>query len=237
MKVSIKNVLFQSILDNKWVEVDYVNSKGENTNYYIGIIDIDPNLGRIYCEIFNAYKNHMLENKSTENFINFKGIKKATELTQSYFKTPESLFSKIQDDGGVSQFLETDKYDNNILKYLSDAYELDTDPYLKDTICLPGIDLKTLAFEKKVALSQENFNLLLDNVFKKDSQDSQRIYKKTDLAINSFSIDINGKQYVVAYRCLCLNFKDKTLVMSPKSNINKSFLIEEDKKSNIGNVS
>lgn len=234
MKISIKNVIYQSILDNKWIEIEYVNSKKETTNYYIGITDINPLNGKISCEIFNAYKNRMLENKDDKNFIYASGIKKAYCLDQSYFESPRELLDKIQKDEKLSVFLEVDKFDNNILRYLSDAYELDNDPYLKESVVLPGIDLKALAYEKKVKLSDENFAILLDKVFKRDAYDSEKIFRKSDLAINSYSIDIRDKQYVVAYRSLYLNFKNKTLQMSPKSKINKSFLVEEDKKVTLG---
>lgn len=234
MKISVKNIIYQAILDNKWIEIDYVNKNKEETNYYIGIKDINPLNGRITCEIFNAYKNKMLENKNENNFIYASGIKSARQLDQSYFETPDSLIEKIHSDDILSMFLEVDKFDNDILRYLSDAYELDNDPYLRESIVLPGIDLRTLAAENKVKLSDENFSLLLNSVFKKNSSDSNRIFRKSDLAINSFSIDMNGKQYVVAYRSLYLNFKDKTLQLSPKSTINKSFLIEEDKKVTLG---
>ena len=207
MKISIKNVIYQSILDNKWIEIDYVNSKKEETNYYIGITDIDPKSGKISCEIFNAYKNHLLENKNDKNFIYASGIKSARELDQSYFETPTDLVEKIQKNEDLALFLEVERFDNNILRYLSDAYELDNDPYLKESVILPGIDLKTLAKENKVQLSDENFYELLNKVFKKDSYDSEKIFKKSDLAINSYSIDIKGKQYVVAYRSLYLNLE------------------------------
>ena len=70
----------------------------------------------------------------------------------------------------------------------------------------------------------------MDKVFKKPKYEAEQINRYQTLAINKFSIDINGKQYVVAYRTLTLNFKNKTLKMSDKSFINKSFILSEEKR-------
>ena len=97
-----------------------------------------------------------------------------------------------------------------------------------------GIDTHVLTESGKYRLDDKQFNILLEKVFKKPKYEAEIINRYQILAINKFSIDINDKQYVVAYRGLTLNFKDKTLKMSQKSSINKSFLINEDKKITLG---
>ena len=232
MKQSIKTTLYQAILDNKWVEIDYVNKNQEETNFYIGIKGINPKNNSIVCDIFNPYKSTKILNdnlKQKDLSISFSGIKKAEVLDQSYYETPKDLLKSIDNQDLIKEYLEVDKLDNDILHYLSDAYQLDNDPYLKDTVMLPGIDLNTLSKNRKCKLDDEQFATLLDKVFKKEKGDNSKIYRKQDLAINSFSIDINGKQYVVAYRKLSLDFKSRTLMMAESTTINKSFLIEEKK--------
>lgn len=232
MKQSIKNTLYQAILENKWVEIDYVNKNNEGTSFYIGIKDIDAKKNIITCDIFNPFKSESLLNENLNKKdlrISYTGIKKAEVLEQSYYESPKLLIDAIEQNNLLKEYLEVEQFDNNILHYLADAYQLDNDPYLKDTIMLPGVDLKSLAENKKYELDAKQFAIILEEVFKKERNDTSRIYRKQDLAINSFSIDINGKQYVVAYHKLGLNFKNKTLVMAEHSTINKSFLIEEKK--------
>lgn len=233
MKQSIKNILYQSIRENKWVDIDYINSKNEETTFYIGIKDIDPKTEKIFCDIFNPFKSNEVLKKNENLKISYGGIKRAEVLEQSYYKSPNELIDQIDKNDLLKDFLEVEEFDNNILHYLSDAYQLDNDPYLRDTVMLPGVDTnvlhKCLEQNKKYQLNPQQFAVILDEVFKKDRNDKDRLTRKQDLAINSFSIDINGKQYVVAYHKLGLNFKDKTLVMADKSTINKSFLIEEKK--------
>lgn len=232
MKQSIKNTLYQAILENKWVEVDYVNRNNEETSFYIGIKDINAKKNTISCDIFNPFKSNSLLNANLNRkdlIISYTGIKKAEVLEQSYYESPKPLIDAIDQNDLLKEYLEVEQFDNNILHYLADAYQMDNDPYLKNTIMLPGVDLKALAENKKYELDTEQFAIILEEVFKKEHNDTSRIYRKQDLAINSFSIDINGKQYVVAYHKLGLNFKNKTLMMAEHSTINKSFLIEEKK--------
>ena len=76
---------------------------------------------------------------------------------------------------------------------------------------IPGIDVRTLLSKNEYQLDENQFKLLLDNVFKKSKFEAEKINRYVTLAINKFSIDINGKQYVVAYRPLTINFKNMTL--------------------------
>ena len=57
MKLSIKNSIYQAIIHNKWLDISYLNKKGESTTYYIGIKDIDVEKGTIVCDIFNPFKS------------------------------------------------------------------------------------------------------------------------------------------------------------------------------------
>lgn len=237
MKLSIKSTIYQAIIGDKWLDISYINRDEENTNYYIGIIDIDIIKGTITCDIFNPYKNNnCLENKSKKRlFINIEGIKHAKVLEQSYYPIPEELKLRIESDSNLSKYLEVDAMDNDILRYLSDCYRLDNDPFLKETVMINGVDRKELHKNQFYKLDDAQFEVLLNQVFKKDNKfEAEKINRFSELAINYFSIDILGKQYVVAYRRLSLNFKNRTLKIDDKTTINKSFLVEEDKKVTLG---
>ncbi len=236
MKQSIKSMIYQAILEDKWLDISYINREKVNTDYYIGIIDIDVKRGTITCDIFNPFKNNScLTDGSKRLFINIDGIQHAKILEQSYYPVPETLKKKIEDNPFLSKYLEVDTMDNNILRYLSDCYRLDNDPYLKETVMINGIDRKELHNNHFYKLDNEQFDVLLNQVFKKNNKfEAEKINRFSELAINYFSIDIQGKQYVVAYRKLSLNFKNRTLKMDDHTTINKSFLIEEDKKVTLG---
>ena len=231
MELSIKSLIYQAIIENKWLDISYVNREKEKTDYYIGIIDLNIKKGTITCDIFNPYKGNkcLLNDKGKRLFINIDGIKHAQVLEQSYYPVPEELKKKIEEDSQLSRFLEVDTMDNNILRYLSDCYKKDNDPFLKETVMINGVDRKELHNNHFYKLDDEQFDMLLNQVFKKNNKfEAEQVNRFSELAINYFSIDIQGKQYVVAYRKLSLNFKNKTLKMDDYSTINKSFLLDAD---------
>lgn len=231
MKLSVKNSIYQAIIHGKWLDISYVNKKKESTNYYIGIKDVNIDKGTITCDIFNPFKsNTVIQDSNKDTFIYISGIESASILEQSYYEVPKELITKVTTDKKVGEYLDIVNFDNNILRYLSDCYRLDNDPFLKEIVMVDGVDTHTLLANKKYKLDDKQFNTLLEKVFKKPKYEAEIINKYQTLAINKFSIDINDKQYVVAYRVLTLNFKDRTLQISDKSSINKSFLIEEEKK-------
>lgn len=235
MKLSLKNSIYQAIIHNKWLDVSYVNKKEETTYYFLGIKDINIDKGILICDIFNRAKGmEVLECGRRDLFVYIDSIKSATVLEQSYYDTPKALVDKVTTDKRVADYLEVVNFDNNILRYLSDCYRLDNDPFLKEVVMVEGIDVRTLTKTGKYQLDDKQFKVLLDKVFKTNKYEAELVNRYQTLAINKFSIDINDKQYVVAYRTLTLNFKNKTLKVSEKSSINKSFLVTEEKKVTLG---
>ncbi len=232
MKQSIRTALYQAILNNNWLDVKYKNSKDEESNFFIGINDIDIKEDKLYCEIFNCFKNN--DCIKDPHPITISKIYYAKALEQSYYPTPKPLLSRLDYDKELLAFLDVNSLDNDILRYLSECFALDNDPYVKDKVMLEGIDCEELKKEKKYQLDENQFTTLLNGLFKADYYEGEKIYRYSkDLAINEFSIDIQGKMYVVAYHSVNLNFKDRTLKMNETIKINKSFLLDEGKKATL----
>ena len=234
MKLSIKNSIYQAIIHNKWLDISYTNKEKETTKYYIGIKDLDIDKGRIACDIFNPFKSNEIMMDGRNTYIYIDRINDAIMLEQSYYETPKELINRVTSDKRIGEYLDVINFDNNILRYLSECYRLDNDPFLKEVVMVDGIDIHTLTQSGKYKLDEKQFDALLDRVFKRPKYEAEIINRFQTLAINKFSIDINDKQYVVAYRTLTLNFKNKTLKVSDKSSINKSFLVTEEKKVTLG---
>ena len=225
MQLSIKQSIYRAILENKWLNVEYVNSKKERTSFFCGIKEINIDNGRIDCDIFNCFKPHPLM-RGERNFIYLEGIQSARIIEQSFYMADSSLLKRVREDKNLFQFLEADVLQNNVLAYLSDCYRFDNDPYLDESIRLDHVDIKELKEKRRVILVQEEFDALINGLFKKTVTEAENQYRFVDLAINSFSIDIKDKQYVVAYYRLNLNFKDRCLMVEDTPIINQSFLID-----------
>lgn len=230
MNLSIKNTIYQGVIRKKWINITYLNSKKEETNFYIGVIDINVDKEIIYCDIFNPFKsNEVLENKNGVP-LKINNILTASILEHTFYKSSETLLNKFKEGNKLEDYLEVVNFDNNILRYLSDCYRLDNDPFLKEIIMIDGIDLHTLAEAGKYNLDEEQFDVVLRKIFKVPAYEAEKINRYRTLGINVFSIDYFDKEYVVAYRTLQVDFKHKTLKLSEETFINKSFLISEDKK-------
>lgn len=237
MKLSIKNSIYQAIIHGQWLAISYLNKQGVTTDYFIGIKDINIDKGIIVCDIFNPYLSNKIvqnKNKDKDTFIYINGIQNAIILEQSYYETSEALLNKVTKDKAVGNFLEVINFDNNILRYLSDCYRLDNDPFLKEIVMIDGIDIHILNQYGEYKLDDKQFNILLDRIFKKPQYELEEKNRYLTLAINKFSIDINDKQYVVAFRVLRLDLKNKILKMKDKTSINKSFLVTAEKKVTLG---
>ena len=173
MKLSLKNSIYQAIIHNKWLDVSYVNKKEETTYYFLGIKDINIEKGILICDIFNRAKGtEVLECGRRDLFVYVDSIKTATVLEQSYYDTPKALIDKVTADKRVADYLEVVNFDNNILRYLSDCYRLDNDPFLKEVVMVEGIDVRTLTKTGKYQLSNllpldlvQPFLLLIDPFF------------------------------------------------------------------------
>ncbi len=223
MFLTVKNKIYQAILSNKWLEINYINKNNEVTNFYIGITDIDPEKNTIKCYLFNAFKQDKLKNDGSI-VLHIDKIKNCEINENTFFKTPTTLKEKISK---IENFFELNSFDNNILEYLHECYVLDNDPCLKNSITLEGLDLNKFLIKKELKLCDEDFRKIIDNLFKnnlKQVENQNRSF--VTLCINLFSIDLNSKQYVVAYKEVYLDFATKTLSIANNVSINKTFLID-----------
>jgi hypothetical protein len=234
MRLTPLQTIYQAVLARKWVDVTYGRKDDQRTRFFICVKDIEPKTGKIFCEVFNPFKSNKAVEDSRDIFIYANKILKASVIDQSFYFLDDSFAKRIESDPTLLAYLGADTFDNNILCYLSDCYKYDNDPYLKDKLVLPGVDIAELTNKGKVVLEEDDFDLLLDTLFKKDRFESERVSRFVDLAINSFSIDVGDKQYVVAYHRLTLDFKNRILRVEEHPTINKSFLVDEDKKITIG---
>ncbi len=222
--------IFRAVNENKWLSIEYKNRKGETTSYYIGINAIDAKKGLLYCDIYNPFMGELGSLIGKEkSFVYVDSIIKATVLDDSYYETPKKLSDSLGGDPDLVRYLGLEAVDNNILKYLGECYRHDSDPCILDKSLIGNLDRRDLARPRK--LTDDEYGDLLDKVFKKGSgYEAEKLYRYNELAFNLFSIDIGNKQYVVAYKRLFLDFKNRTLVADEKVSFNKSFLLEKDKR-------
>ncbi len=231
MSLDVLLKIYEAVKDKKWLYIDYVNTQKKSTSYYIGINDIDFKNDRVFCEIFNPTIDY--DTMEDAHPIILSNIVNARVVDNTYYESSKTLINKLDERKETSQEFNDAclALDNNIISYLSECYKYDNDPYLREEVMIDGIDLESLSKEYTYQLNDEQFISLVNDVFKKDEKDAEYISHFKTLCLNVLSIDCNDKEFVVAYRPLSLNFANKTLSMTTKSLINKSFLIDTENES------
>lgn len=232
MKQSIGSIIYQAINEQKWLDITYGSDKESSTHFWFSVNDIDFEKDKLYGDIFNFFKSSECINEPRP--ISRSKILSAKLVEGSYYLPSQKLIKKIEANKDKYPWLDVDTFDNNILLYLSECYKYDNDPFVENAVAIEGIDYSELLKHKTYPLNQDQFQKILDSIMLMNSYEAERSLRYRSLAMNIYSIDIAGHRYVVAYRDLQLDFKHKTLKMSDKSSINKSFLIEE-KRHTIGN--
>ncbi len=238
MNKEAKAAICEAIRDNKWLHVSYRNVSGEKTFFYIGINDIAIGEKRIYCDIFNPFKNWddplVKPRDGKKPNILFDGIESAEILPNSYHQTPKALLLRLGEESTLKEVLEVANFENNILSYLAECYEADADPFLSRDIMVDGLDRHELSGRYK--LNDEQYDKILREVLKKPTpQEAESYYRYSELAMNALSLDFSGKIYPIAYYGLCLDFKEKSLVRNKKPSFNKSFLLDKDARVTLSN--
>ena len=225
MKQNVALAIYEALLGNHWLDISYKNKENETTYYYVAIKDINPLTHYLSVLIFNQHKSkYCLDH---EVWIDADNVITATVIEQSYYPTSKFILDRLNHDADWREFLHVELFDNNILRYLSECYRNDNDPYIKNAVMIDGIDYHVLLNKQKYHLNDKQFSQVLEGVFNKSPAKAEESMRYQILAFNIFSIDIDNKQFVVAYRPLTLNFQNRTLKLGSKTEFNKSFIIND----------
>lgn len=223
----IGKTLYESLIENKWVDISYV--QGSQITYFWIAITGFKDKDTICCKMVN----YRLNNKSIDATIKIKNIIGARLIIGSYYKYDEKLIETIKNNPEDFPWCATEEFNENILNYLVECNEFDNDPYVSEAFSLPGFSYEELKNPDHV-LSEHSFNLFLHLVFKANEDDAREKMKHAEIGLSNLSISLNGKKYVIAYQTLSVDFDSRKVKLSEKSRINKSFLID-GKKCNIHN--
>ena len=219
---NIARALSNSIKEAKWLSVTYDSVKEQReTSFWCAIRDINPHEKSLLVDLFNSSKgsNALLKKK-----IYFDKIKSAQLVNLSTFDYQEDLVRKIEAHPLDYEWLHYENFNNNILMYLNECNQLDTDPCQKNYAMVQGIDLGVFASHREIALSDEQVQEVVKSIYFNDLKrfDSQ----SNEMALSALSIDENGKKFIVAYYTACFNPSEKSLRLVGDIHFNKTFLID-----------
>ena len=225
---TISRDIFRAIHEGKWLSIEYHNRENQNTKYWIGIRGIDVGNRTLAVEGLHLglYTIEAYER------IRIDSILSSRIIEGSYYPVNESLVKDIS--------LEPHKYDSlfdntanlKILNYLEMCNRLDTVPYISDFSLIRYLDQDRLRGEV-YELDQEQFQAIV-NSFQYQADEERRSdggLRIKQLAMNVLSIHTAKGLYVLAYRRLNLDVKERVLKPDREITICTEFTIDGTKQS------
>ncbi|VEU79910.1 AAA domain-containing protein [Haploplasma axanthum] len=229
----IKKAISKAIKNRNWISIEYLNKKDEITNYWIAINDIDIENKGFRVSTFNVAL--MTENNDSilDTWISFDKIQNALLVENTKYDQPNGLIDKIESNLDRLEWLEYDTYSNGIIDYVYECMINEESPYQRETTLVKGIDqdkLEEVRIKEKYFLTYEQISDLVPKLEILSKQDQKNTFESVTLVLNMLSISTKRGLYVVAYKELDFNPKEKSLVLSPEINFNYTFAANTELK-------
>lgn len=221
---SIGRDIFKAINEGKWLSIEYCNKQDNLTRYWICIYDIDTRYKRLRVEGL-----HLGSLKNLELTIYIDGIVSSKVIDGTYQPINQRLIEDIKLNPHKYAFIFTNVANLKILNYLSDCNKLDSVPYKSEYSLIERIDGDKLN-PYGYFIDDAQFRTIVNSFRKKFDGKYQR-KKITQLCLNLLSVNTKRGLYVLAYRRLDLDLKNRTLRPSEEITICKEFTISGEKQS------
>lgn len=216
--------IFRAIYEDKWLSIEYRNKQGETTKYWIGIIDVNPHKKMLHVEGLHLGQ---YSTKKLEIYID--SILSSFVIDGSYFDVKTSLKEDINlnPQKYVSLFHHVPNL--KILNYLVDCNKLDSVPYMCDYELIRHFDADCIS-RGEYHLTSEQFQEIVSN-FQYSSKQSSMNRKIKQLGLNVLSVPVKQGLYVLAYRYMYLDVKERCLRPAKEITICTEFTIDGKKQS------
>ena len=214
--------IFRAIHEGKWLSIEYHNREDQITKYWIGIRDLD-----IRSRTLKVDGLH-LGQYTVESYdrIRIDSIQSSRIIEGSYCPVNEELVRDIY----LNPYKYNTLFDNTanlkVLSYLEMCSRLDVVPYKSDFGLIQYLDNDTVRGEL-YQLSPEQFREIVRNFQYQTERDERKDggLKIRQLAMNVLSIHMAKGLYVLAYRKLNLDVKQRALKPDDEITICTEFVV------------
>lgn len=205
---SIYRDIFKAIHEGKWLKIEYRNKENRVTKYWIGIRGLN-----VYKRTLKVDGLHLGKYTIDQyDYIYIDSILSSQIVEGSYCPVNVELVRDIAMNPHKYKALFDNVANLKILNYLEMCNRMDTTPYYSDFELVHFLDRDSF-FGETYQLSDEQFRQIVKNFQQKMDQGARRDGKLViqQLAMNVLSIHTNKGLYVLAYRRLQLDVKNKML--------------------------
>lgn len=224
---NINHDIFRAIHEGKWMKIEYRNRDGQVTKYWIGIRDLDKNRRSLAVEGLHLSKY------TTDSYdcIYIDSILSSRIVEGSYCPVNEELLDDICMNPHEYRTLFGSTANLKILNYLEMCSRMDTVPFYSDFELIRFLDRERLQGEA-YQLSQEQFRAIVKSfqykMEEKPRPDGKLLIQQ--LAMNVLSINTEKGLYVLAYRKLYLDVKQRVLRPASDITICTEFVLGDTKE-------
>ncbi|MBE6788387.1 MAG: DUF2726 domain-containing protein [Ruminococcaceae bacterium] len=218
--------IFKAIHQGKWISIEYKNKSEKTTNYWIGIKKIDTNKQMLTVDGLNIGTLELAELR-----LYYSSIKNTAIIDGSYYPVNNSLVKNIENCPSRYSFIFQNITNLKLLDYLSECNKLDNTPYKKDYSLIDELDLDVIG-KGELHLSEKQFSTIVKK-FNNESRNknTNMMPRINSLCMNVCSIHTKDGIYVLAYKKLLLDVKERTLRQDNEISLCSEFTVDGVKKS------
>lgn len=220
--------IFRAIHEGKWLKIEYRNKEEQITRYWIGIRDLDPVKRTLSVDGLHLAKYTTASYSS----IYIDSILSSQIVEGSYCPVNDGLVQDIYLNPHKYRVLFDNAANLKVLNYLEMCNRMDTTPYYSDFELVQFLDNDSFQGED-YSLTPTQFQAIVKH-FQYKMEDQKRTDGRLviqQLAMNVLSIHTSKGLYVLAYRKLQLDVKNKVLRPDEDITICTEFILGDTKES------
>ena len=223
-KHSICREIFKAIHKGRWLSIEYQNKNNQITKYWIGIRNINP-IRRVLdvdglhlaLHTLDHYEHIYIDSILSANIVEGTYCERNPQLIRDIAENPEKYRNLFDHVANLK-----------ILNYLEECNRMDVVPYKSDFALIQYLDRES--FDGEIYhLSDAQFKRIIAHFQYKTKQEDTHL-RIQQLAVNVLSIHSPKGLYVLAYRKLDLDVRNKTLRPSDEMTICTEFTIDGKKE-------
>lgn len=217
----ISRDIFKAIHEGKWIAVEYRNKQQNVTKYWIGIKNINPYKKLLIVDGLNVATSEMKELN-----LYYDSIIDANLIEGSFCKINSKPLEDIEEHTSRYSFIFNNVANLKLLDYYSECNKLDNTPYRNDYKLIDELDVDVIG-EGDYNLSNEQFDHLV-KVYNYDAKNKRqnKMPRSVSLCMNICSIHTKKGLYVLAYKKLLFDVKNRTLTQDDEVSVCREFTVD-----------
>lgn len=219
--------IFRAIHEGKWLKIEYKNREDKITKYWIGIRGL--NAAKRTLSVDGLHLSKFTTDSYDTIYVD--SILSSQVVEGTYCPVNSGLVRDIYLNPHKYKALFDNVANLKILNYLEMCNRMDATPYYSDFELVQYLDRESFSGES-YQLTDEQFRVIVKNfqykMEERERKDGKLVIQQ--LAMNVLSIHTQKGLYVLAYRKLQLDIKDKVLRLDDEITICTEFAFGETKE-------